>query len=150
MIEEYSPKVNVLYCGRTLKSEGQFVEGRKKGPGFMADFTMLPCSSTVEVGFLIKLIEQGADGVLVIACPKKKCQLLTGSAHAGRRVEFARTLLDEVGMEPLRLRLIHQDNLSVEDLMAFAEQIARDLSPLGRNPVHAVIGISDNGAKSKE
>lgn len=150
MIEEYSPEVKVLYCGRTLNSEGNFAEGRKKGSGFIADFIMLPCSSTVEVGNLIKLVEQGADGVLVIACAKSRCQLLTGSAQAEKRIEYARMLLNEVGIDPLRLRIIHGQDLSVEDLMAFAEQIARDISPLGRNPVNAVIGLSDNGAKSKE
>jgi coenzyme F420-reducing hydrogenase delta subunit len=150
MTEEYSPEVKVLYCGRTLNNEGYFAEGRKKGPGFTADFAMLPCSSTVEVGHLIKLIEQGADAVLVIACAENSCQLLTGSAHAEKRIAYARNLLDEVGIDPSRLRIVHEQDLSVGDLMAFAEQIARDITPLGRNPVHAVVGLSDNGAKSKE
>jgi coenzyme F420-reducing hydrogenase delta subunit len=150
MIEEYCPEIKVLYCGRTLNSEGYFVEGRKKGSGFVVDYTMMPCSSTVEVGYLIKLIEQGVDGVLVIACPKNRCQLLTGSAQAEKRVEYARKLLAEVGIEPLRLRIVNGQNLSVEDLTAFAEQIASDVRSLGRNPVNTVIGLSDNGAKSKE
>lgn len=150
MIEEYIPEVKVLYCGRTLSNEGSFVEGKKRGQGFIADFAMLPCSSTVEVGNLIKLIEQGADGVLVIACEKKRCQLLTGSALAERRIEYARSLLDDVGIEPSRICIVHGQDLSVGDLMALAGQIAHDISTLGRNPVHAVIGLSDNGAKSKE
>lgn len=150
MTEEYCPEVKVLYCGRTLNNEGYFAEGRKKGPGFIADFAMLPCSSTVEVGHLIKLIEQGADAVLVIACPENRCQLFTGSSHAGKRIGYARNLLNEVGIEPSRLRIVHGQDLSVGGLMAFAEQTARDIIALGRNPIHAVVGLSDNGVKSKE
>ena len=150
MIEEYIPEVKVLYCGRTLSDEGHFAEGKKKGQDFIADFAMMPCSSTVEVGNLIKLIEMGADGVLVIACEKKRCQLLTGSALAERRIEYARSLLDEVGIEPSRICIVYGQDLSVGDLMALAGQIARDIRTLGRNPVHAVIGLSDNGSKSKE
>jgi len=96
---------------------------------------MMPCSSKIEPQHLLKLIEQGVDGVVVVACPEEQCQFMIGSNRAERRVKYAGTLLDEVGMSPDRLALVRRQGLSADDIMAIAGETASSISPLGQNSI---------------
>ena len=131
MNEFFEPEILVLYCGRGLSKQDYLSEGTKKSSGFKARFIMLPCSSKVETGHLIKLIEQGTDGIVVVACPEKQCQFLIGSSRAEKRIKYARTLLDEVGIEADRLGLVRRNDLSADEIMALAEERANAVRLLG-------------------
>ena len=135
MNEPFEPAVLVLYCGRSLGDNQRLSETPKKGPDFRARFIMMPCSSKIDPGDLIKLIENGADAVTVVACPEEQCRFLTGSTRAESRVIHARSLLEETGIEGERLTLVRRSNLSVEDLMAIAGERAGAVRPLGKNPM---------------
>ena len=135
MSETFEPEIVLLYCGRSL-AEGEYLsEGMKKCSGFKARFVMLPCSSKVEVVYLVKLIEQGADGVMLVACPTKQCQFLVGSARTKNRIRYARKLLDEVGLGADRLSIVLKQGVSVDEIMSIAEEHAKVVRPLGPNPV---------------
>jgi len=135
MNESFEPEVVVLYCGRSLAGDNHLSDGTRQGSGFRARFVMMPCSSKIESLNLIKLIEHGADGVVVVACPEEQCQFLVGSNRAEKRVEHARLLLGEAGMAPDRLTMMRRQELSADDIIAVAEETAAVISPLGQNPM---------------
>jgi coenzyme F420-reducing hydrogenase delta subunit len=135
MKESFEPEIVLLYCGRSLAQNNNLSEGTRQGSGFRARLVMMPCSSKIEPQHLLKLIEQGADGVVVVACPEEQCQFMIGSSRAERRVKYARTLLDEVGMSADRLALVRRQGLAAGDIMAIAEETASIISPLGQNPM---------------
>jgi coenzyme F420-reducing hydrogenase delta subunit len=99
----------------------------------------MPCSSKIETGYLLKLIEQGADGVEVIACPGRKCQFIVGSARAEGRVEFASILLEEAGMGSDRIGIKHRNGLTANEIMNIAEERANAVRPLGQNPMKIAV-----------
>ena len=137
MNEAFEPDVLVLYCGRSLKKGEHLAEGAKSSSGFRARFIMVPCSSKIETGYLVKLIEKGTDGVLVIGCPESDCQFLTGSARAASRLAYARNLLDEVGMGADRLSMVRKQDLSADQLMTCAQERANTVRILGQNPMRS-------------
>ena len=57
----------------------------------------LPCSGKVDVPYLLKALETGADGVVIVACKKKECRHLEGSLRAHKRAEAVESLLEEIG-----------------------------------------------------
>ena len=138
MSEPFEPEILVLYCGHTVGQGDRLSEGTKTGPGFKARFIMMPCSSKVEVAHLVKLIEQGADGITIVACPEQQCQFLVGSARAEGRVRYTRILLDEAGVSAERVGMAREQGLSVEGIMALAEKRAEAVRPLGPNPMKSV------------
>jgi len=135
MKESFEPEIVVLYCGGSLARNNSLSEGTRRGSGFRTRFVMMPCSSKIEPQHLLKLIEQGVDGVVVVACPEEQCQFMIGSNRAERRVKYAGTLLDEVGMSPDRLALVRRQGLSADDIMAIAGETASSISPLGQNSI---------------
>ena len=68
----------------------------------------LPCSGKVDLLYLIKAFETGADGVMVITCKKDACRYLEGNLRAARRVEAVDSLLEEIGLGKGRIKIIKQ------------------------------------------
>ncbi|MEE8470435.1 MAG: hydrogenase iron-sulfur subunit [Dehalococcoidia bacterium] len=135
MSEPFEPEIVVIYCGRGLAKDEYLPEGTKTDSGFRVRYIMIPCSSKIETGNLVKLIEQGNDGVMIVACPENQCQFLVGSTRAENRIKHARSLLDEVGIGADRLGMVRGHNLSTDDFRAFAQERANAVRALGLNPM---------------
>jgi coenzyme F420-reducing hydrogenase delta subunit len=131
----FTPEIVVLYCRQTLDAETRPPEGTRPGDGFSARMVLLPCSSKMEAYQLLKLVEQGADGVHLVACPEKACRFLVGNNRAERRIAHARGLLAQAGMGEGRLELTRAANLTVDDLMTLAGRHAAQVKTLGPNPM---------------
>ncbi len=67
----------------------------------------LPCTGKVDVRYILEAFEQGADAVCVLACPIGNCHHVHGNERATARVEYAKKLLDEIGLGSERLEIIY-------------------------------------------
>jgi F420-non-reducing hydrogenase iron-sulfur subunit len=95
----------------------------------------LPCTSKLEVNYLLAAFERGVDGVIVAGCLEGGCHFLEGNFRARRRVERARQFLAEIGLEPERLEMF---NLSSAEGPRFAEIAAlmvERIQRLGNSPL---------------
>ena len=63
----------------------------------------VPCAGKVDVDYILKAFETGADGVMVIGCHEDNCRSLRGNTYASWRVEAVQRMLAEVGLEPERV-----------------------------------------------
>ena len=69
------------------------------------DPVKLPCSGKAEVGLILKILEQGSAGVLVLGCPKDNCTFIRGNYRAEKRIGAARAALREAGWDENVVRL---------------------------------------------
>lgn len=67
----------------------------------------VPCAGRVSVLHILKAFEKGAAGVLVMGCQEGACQHLTGNARAKERVKYAANLLEEVGIDRQRVKMVN-------------------------------------------
>lgn len=63
----------------------------------------VPCAGRVDVHHLLKALESGADGVMIIGCHHESCKSVKGNSLAKKRIEIIRNALGEVGLEKERL-----------------------------------------------
>jgi coenzyme F420-reducing hydrogenase delta subunit/Pyruvate/2-oxoacid:ferredoxin oxidoreductase delta subunit len=63
----------------------------------------MPCAGKIDIDYLLKAFASGAAGVLVLACHQDNCKSQQGNEHARWRVERAREMLAEAGVDPRRL-----------------------------------------------
>ncbi|MDI6811514.1 MAG: hydrogenase iron-sulfur subunit [archaeon] len=63
------------------------------------------CSGRVDPVIILDTFLFGADGVFVGGCHLGDCHYLQGNYYAEKKIEMARRLLKEAGIEPKRLRL---------------------------------------------
>ena len=107
----------------------------------------LPCTGKVEVNYLLTAFERGVDGVIVAGCLEGGCHYLEGNLRARRRVERAKGILSEIGLEPERLEMF---NLSSAEGTRFAE-IVREMSArlknLGPSPLRPEGGDAEEAVR---
>ena len=77
-------KTYVFYCSNNLAADpfAGLGHGRE---GDTIKTISLPCSGKVDVPYLIKAFETGADGVAIVTCPKNECRRATGRRPGPRR-----------------------------------------------------------------
>jgi F420-non-reducing hydrogenase iron-sulfur subunit len=95
----------------------------------------LPCTGKVELNFLLKAFERGADAVMVAGCLEGGCHFQEGNLRARKRTERAKEYLSELGLETERLEMF---NLSSAEGTRFAEivnEMSRRLADLGPSPL---------------
>jgi len=63
----------------------------------------VPCSGRVNPLYIVKCLQQGADGVLVSGCHPGDCHYTSGNYYARRRFALLNSLLDAAGIEPGRV-----------------------------------------------
>jgi coenzyme F420-reducing hydrogenase delta subunit len=85
---------------------------------------MMPCSSKIQVPYLLKILEDGADGIEVIACPENSCKFLVGSRRVEKRIKYARGLLESISIGPEVLGITREHNLTLEHIIELVKQRA--------------------------
>jgi coenzyme F420-reducing hydrogenase delta subunit/Pyruvate/2-oxoacid:ferredoxin oxidoreductase delta subunit len=58
----------------------------------------VPCSGKIDIIYLLKALENGADGVMLCVCHKENCKFVWGNDRAEQRKERAQQILNQVGL----------------------------------------------------
>jgi coenzyme F420-reducing hydrogenase delta subunit len=132
---EYIPRIVVVYCHNAVSPAEALLEGPHPAEGCEPFFAALPCSSKIEPSYLLKIIADGTDAVVVVACPEGACRFMTGNCRAEKRVRRSRELLESAGMGAERLALQRGDHLAARELLEMAKGRLETLKILGPNPM---------------
>jgi coenzyme F420-reducing hydrogenase delta subunit/Pyruvate/2-oxoacid:ferredoxin oxidoreductase delta subunit len=99
----------------------------------------VPCAGKVDVDYILKAFETGADGVLVMGCHEDNCRSLRGNTYAQWRVEAAQRLLAEVGLEPERLAFASLASNMGSEFARIVGAMEERLKGLGASPLSAAV-----------
>ncbi len=94
-----------------------------------------PCTGKVDVEYILKAFEEGADGVYVVACSIGNCHHVHGNVRATRRLEYARELLEQVGLESERLGIFYLSGSQAHAFASAATQMTERIRRLGPSPL---------------
>lgn len=101
----YEPKI-IAYLCTWCSYTGADTAGiaRLKYPSNLRALRV-PCSGRVSPELIMRTFDQGADGVLVLACHIGECHYDTGNHRTAKRLPVLQALMTFAGLEPERLRL---------------------------------------------
>ena len=95
----------------------------------------LPCTGKIDVLYLLKAFQSGADGVYVAGCMEGDCHYLTGNLRARKRVEYTQKILDEVGIGGERLAMYNMSAAQATRFVEVANEMNERIKELGPNPI---------------
>jgi len=95
----------------------------------------LPCTGKIDVVYLLKTFLSGADGVYVAGCMEGDCHYLTGNLRARKRVEYAKKILDEVGIGGERLEMYNMSAAQGPRFVEVANEMNEKIKNLGPSPI---------------
>jgi F420-non-reducing hydrogenase iron-sulfur subunit len=99
----------------------------------------VPCTGRVDVLTMLKAFESGVDGVYLAGCLEGECHFLKGNLRAKKRVAYAKTLLQEVGIEPERLEMYNLSSAQGQRFAAIANDMAEKIRALGPSPLRKAL-----------
>ena len=99
----FEPKVIVFCCSWSSHAEAAPVGSS----GLKSKTRMIRtmCSGKVDPSFILKAFSSGIDGVMLTVCGAGDCHYMAGNYQAMRRMKLLQNMLQQLGIEPERLRL---------------------------------------------
>lgn len=91
----------------------------------------VPCTGILQVHQFLDAFKAGAQGVMVVGCKSDGCHYEVGSPKAEKKVELARILLKEYGIEPERLEMFNMVFIEGDKFAEAAQTMTKRLEKLG-------------------
>jgi coenzyme F420-reducing hydrogenase delta subunit len=98
-------KIALFYCTNNLNSN-ELSKSVELNKNYIVKPLSLACSGRINIQYLLKAIETGADAVILITCPQEACQFIEGNLRAEKRVMAVNSILKESGFEHERIKII--------------------------------------------
>jgi len=98
-------------------------------------FIRLPCTGKTDIRYLLEAFEQGADGVYQVACPIGNCHHVRGNERGQARIQRAKQILDEIGIESERLDMFFMSGSQGQTFAMAAQTMIERIKKLGPNPL---------------
>ena len=117
-------KICILYCSNSLENQ-ELKDYIEKFQDVDFNLISLPCSGKVDIPYMVKAFETGADGVLVLTCPQGQCHNLEGNLRAQKRAQAVNSLNIEVGLGDGHIKVIQ---LKEDDKKHIVEEIEEFIS----------------------
>jgi coenzyme F420-reducing hydrogenase delta subunit len=119
--------ISLFYCSNSLSTE-EIQSCASKIEDVQINAISLPCSGRVNLLYLLKAVETGADGVILITCPIGECTYIQGNLRAQKRVEAIDDLLDEAGfgkgcIKCVPLQEVNKIELVIEEIKALSSHL---------------------------
>lgn len=116
-----SLKVYIFCCSNSLDKE-ELTRCCRNVQGDELKAISLPCSGKIDVPYLVKAFEKGADAVAIVTCKQNECRNLEGNMRARKRAEAVDSLLEEVGLDRGRTAVIQMKYAGMERLIDEIEE----------------------------
>ena len=99
---------------------------------------IVPCSGKISTSRLLNAFEQGADGVYVAGCWENTCHNVRGSQVASRRVNYVKSVLKELNVEPSRIEMYMISRDPNRGFIRVAEDMTERIKKLGPSPLKKI------------
>lgn len=114
-MNNHTVKINLFCCSTSIDPE-ELVRSYGKHEDHVKVIP-LPCSGKIDILYLTKAFETGADGVAVVTCKKGECEYLEGNLRARKRVEAVDALLEEIGLGKGRMIIIQMGDGGIQQVV---------------------------------
>jgi coenzyme F420-reducing hydrogenase delta subunit/formate hydrogenlyase subunit 6/NADH:ubiquinone oxidoreductase subunit I len=98
----------------------------------------LPCTGKVDITYLFRAFETGADGVIVCGCLKGGCHFVEGNLHAEDRITLAKEILEAIGIGGVRLDMFFISSAMAPKFVEVAKEVTERIRALGPALPHKV------------
>jgi len=132
----FTPDIRLFSCHYTSQQSCAHEGKELQELGFPENIqlTRIPCTGKLEVSTMLKAFEDGADAVYVVGCPVDSCHNVQGSQRAAKRVAAVREMLQELEVEPERVRMYHLNRGLHPEFIDAGIEMNRRIEKIGPSP----------------
>lgn len=136
MTKETTLTIAIFYCRNVPESSEDVRQSLEKRYGRSIRLFPMPCSGRIDIVHLLRALEEFADAVYVITCPEGACRYLEGNKRVKKRIERAKSIIEDIGLERERLNLITPASVSYGfKLASVSADIMEEAAAFSPSPV---------------
>lgn len=105
MAEGFEPRIVVLCCNWCTYAGADLAGTSRMKYAPNVRLVRVMCSGRVDPAFVLRSLQDGADGVLLAGCHPGDCHYINGNLKTMRRFPVLQRMLRQFGVEPERVRL---------------------------------------------
>ena len=110
----------------------------------------IPCTGKVDALYLLKALEDGADGVYVAGCEEGDCHFLVGNIRAKKRVGYVKSILKDLGINPGRAEMYNMSAADGPRFVDVAREFTKRIKALGPSPIKTGAGSEPTEEPTKQ
>ncbi|MBF8266631.1 MAG: methyl-viologen-reducing hydrogenase subunit delta [Dehalococcoidia bacterium] len=95
----------------------------------------LMCTGRIDLLHILRAFEGGVDGVMVAGCLEGNCHFISGNTQAKRRVQYAKQVLESIGVGGERLEMFNLSSSEGPRFAKIATEMTERIRNLGPSPV---------------
>jgi coenzyme F420-reducing hydrogenase delta subunit len=133
--EGFTPEITLftcIYCGYMAADTAGYL--RQEYPAEVK-IVRLPCTGKTDTQYLLDAFDDGADGVMIVACSLGNCHHERGNERARARVQRTKKILESVGLEPERVEIHYVSGGMGATFASSVREMSDRLCELGPNPI---------------
>jgi F420-non-reducing hydrogenase iron-sulfur subunit len=134
MSKEFEPNILGFLCNWCSYAGADLAgTSRMKYPANLKAIRVM-CSGRVDPSFVLEAFRKGVDGVLIAGCHPGDCHYQSGNYKTNRRVKLLKKLLEELGIEPARVRFEYVSASEGQKFASVVTEFVAEIKKLGPNP----------------
>ncbi len=100
----WQPKIVAFLCNWCSYAGADLAGVSRLQYGTNVRVIRVPCSARINPQFIIKALQNGADGVVVSGCHPGDCHYISGNLVARRKFSLVKKFMEYIGIEPERVQ----------------------------------------------
>jgi F420-non-reducing hydrogenase iron-sulfur subunit len=135
MSKEFEPHILGFLCNWCSYAGADLAgTSRMKYPTNLKSIRVM-CSGRVDPAFVLEAFRKGIDGVLIAGCHPGDCHYQSGNYKTNRRVKLLKKLLEELGIDPKRVRFEYVSASEGQKFASVVTDFVAEIKKLGPNPL---------------
>jgi coenzyme F420-reducing hydrogenase delta subunit len=110
-LNTHIPKIYLFHCATSYDQEELLKSYSPQA--IEIKVVSLPCSGKLDILYLTKAFDTGADGAAILICKEGECHYMEGNMRARKRVQAVDELLEEAGLGKGRTKIIQMGDKGI-------------------------------------
>ena len=132
---KFEPKIVAFLCNWCAYAGADMAgTSRLKYPANVVPIKVM-CSGRVDPEFILDAFAKGADGVFIGGCHPGDCHYVNGNIRTRRRIKMMKKMLEQMGINPKRLRLEWVSATEGAKFAKVIEEFVEEIKEMGPSPL---------------
>ena len=131
MMKNQTKRITLFYCSNSVSNE-EISYCSSNLEDVELNTISLPCSGKMNLLYLLKTIETGSDGAILLTCKFGECKFIQGNFRAIKRVEAVDDLIFETGLGRGHVKCIqlegnNNSEFIINEIINYSRQLKAEL-----------------------
>ena len=127
----WEPKIVAFLCNWCSYAGADLAGVSRLQYGTNIRIIRVPCSGRINPLYLLKALQNGADGILISGCHPGDCHYISGNLIARRKFALMKKMLEYIGIEPERVQFSWVSASEGNRFAALVNKVIDDVKKIG-------------------